>query len=88
MDWSEDFAAALGAPVEVPLEVPPSAEIDIVVCPHCECTNCEVWNSTNSRMATCPECTAEFMVPSISESSAKAVIIAVTEEQLKCARKV
>jgi hypothetical protein len=88
MEWSEGFAAALDAPVEVSLEAPPSVEIDVVVCPHCDCTNCEVWNSTNSRLATCPECSAEFMLPEISESGAKAAIIAVTEAELKCAQKV
>jgi len=81
LEWSEQFAARLSAPVEVALEAPPAVEIQFVTCPHCDNPDVEVLNSTEAHVTSCPECGASF-VPHVLESSAKAVVIAVTEDQI------
>lgn len=65
---------------EVPLPVAPDASIEIVVCPHCDGDNCEIWNSTEARMAECPECGSQF-IPKELDSQAKNIVLAVTESR-------
>jgi uncharacterized Zn finger protein len=75
-------------PVSEPaLPAAPAAEIEIVICPHCGCQDCEVWSTTEARMADCPECSAVFM-PKMVESKSRAHIIAISEMRQKMRRKV
>jgi hypothetical protein len=75
-------------PVHEPaLPVAPAVEIDILVCPHCDCPDCEVWSTTEARMANCPECGAMFAPPT-NESRTKQTIRSITECRLKMRRKV
>ncbi len=69
----------------VPLPVAPDASIDIIVCPHCEGSDCEVWDGTEARMATCPDCGAEF-VPPVTESLARTTVLAVSEQRQRSVR--
>jgi hypothetical protein len=70
-------------PVSEPeLPAAPVAEIEIVICPHCGCPDCEVWSTTEARMADCPECSAVFM-PKVVESASRAQIIAIAEARAK-----
>jgi hypothetical protein len=68
-------------PVELDLPVAPDASIEIIICPHCEQRNCEVWDSTEARLATCTDCGAEFCPP-VMESESRAAIIAITERRI------
>lgn len=75
-------------PVTEPeLPVASSVEIELLVCPHCDCPDCEVWSTTEARMANCPECGAMFPPP-VSESATKTRIKAITESRLQMRRKV
>lgn len=75
-------------PVSEPeLPAAPVAEIEIVVCPHCGCPDCEVWSTTEARMADCPECSAVFM-PKMVESKSRAEIIAITEQRQKLRQRI
>ncbi len=67
-------------PVEPDLPVPPDVSIEIIVCPHCEEGNCEVWNSTEARMATCADCGTEF-VPPVNESKSMRMIAVINENR-------
>jgi hypothetical protein len=75
-------------PVSEPaIPAAPAVEIEAVVCPHCDCPDCEVWSTTEARMADCPECGAIFL-PKVMESASRAQIIAISEERQKLRRKV
>jgi uncharacterized Zn finger protein len=65
----------------------PVAEIEIVICPHCGCPDCEVWSTTDARMADCPECSAVFM-PKMVESKSRSQIIAITEARAKMRQRI
>jgi hypothetical protein len=82
----KESVMALFAPVEEPVElalpVAPDASIEIIICPHCEEKNCEVWDSTEARMANCPDCGAEF-TPPVLESASKSAIIGIVERRLR-----
>jgi hypothetical protein len=66
-------------PVREPaLPVAPAVEIEVLVCPHCDCPDCEVWSTTEARMANCPECGAMF-TPVVNESKTMRQIKAITE---------
>jgi hypothetical protein len=67
-------------PVELDLPVAPDASIEIIVCPHCEQNNCEVWDTTEARLATCTDCGAQFSPP-VTESASRSAIIAITERR-------
>lgn len=74
-------------PVSEP-DVPaaPAVEIEVVICPHCDCPDCEVWSTTEARMADCPECGAIF-TQKVTESKSQAEIIAISEDRHKLRRK-
>jgi hypothetical protein len=72
--------------VEPDLPVPPDASIEIIICPHCEQNNCEVWNSTEAKMANCPDCGAEFNL-SVVESASRSVVAAITERRHRLRRR-
>lgn len=73
--------------VEPDLPVAPDATIEIIICPHCEEPNCEVWDGTEARMATCPDCGAEF-TPPVVESNARSVVMAINERRTRFRRRV
>jgi uncharacterized Zn finger protein len=75
-------------PVHEPdLPAAPAVEIEVLVCPHCDCPDCEVWSTTEARMANCPECGAMFSPP-VNESKTKQAIRQITESRQRMRRKV
>lgn len=72
--------------VEIALPEPPDISIEVVVCPHCEGTNCEVWSTTEARMAGCPDCGCEFNMP-VVESQARSVVTAIMERRARLRRR-
>jgi hypothetical protein len=75
-------------PVHEPaLPVAPAVEIEVLVCPHCDCPDCEVWSTTEARLATCPECSATFSPP-VNESKTMQRIKAITEMRKFTRRKI
>jgi uncharacterized protein YbaR (Trm112 family) len=73
--------------IEPDLPVAPATVIEIIICPHCDGDNCEVWDSTEARMATCPDCGAAFNPP-VLESNARSVIMEINERRHRFRRRV
>lgn len=71
---------------EPDLPVPPDATIEIIICPHCEESNVEVWSTTEARLAACPDCGAEF-TPPVTESMARSVIVEINERRHRLRRR-
>jgi Zn ribbon nucleic-acid-binding protein len=90
MNPVKDAVLALFEPsrdeLEQVLPVAPDVSIEIIVCPHCEGTNSEVWSTEEARMANCMDCGAEF-TPPVLESRAKSLIHGIHENRMRARRK-
>lgn len=89
MSAVKDAVLALFEPssdvLEPAVPVAPSAEIELVICPHCDCPECEIWSTTEARMANCPECGAMFS-PNVMESKARTNVTAIFERRMRLRR--
>lgn len=90
MSAVKDAVLALFEPptdvLEPALPAAPDVSIEIAVCPHCECPECEVWSTTEARMANCPECGAEFF-PQVAESNARKAVTEIFERRQRLRRR-
>lgn len=89
MTTVKDAVLALFEPSEEVLEpalpVAPAVEIEVIICPHCDCPDCEVWSTTEARMANCPECGAMFS-PNVMESKARTAVTEIFERRMRLRR--